>query len=148
MIKQKYNLLYHLSLLLCAMITICIFESSITAALTTKYQTSVFVRHWTKPSSFGRSVAPSRYPLAPYTSLLSSMTERHTQDDHENSVDVEEHQPPVHLVEGLCAVYKPTDWTSQDVVSCIRGMLERDARSRGVTLSKRSSRRGKRKIKV
>lgn len=57
-------------------------------------------------------------------------------------------KPLVHRVEGLCAVHKPMDWTSQDVVSYIRGMLERDARSRGVVLAKRRSKRAKNKIKV
>jgi TruB family pseudouridylate synthase (N terminal domain) len=38
---------------------------------------------------------------------------------------------PLLLTEGLLAVHKPSDWTSNDVVSYIRGVLERDARSRG-----------------
>jgi tRNA pseudouridine55 synthase len=59
-----------------------------------------------------------------------------------------ENTEPVHIAEGLCAVYKPLDWTSQDVVAYIRGMLERDARDRGVTLAKRRSRKSKKKVKV
>lgn len=55
---------------------------------------------------------------------------------------------PIHLAEGLCAVYKPLDWTSQDVVACIRGMLERDARERGAKLAKRRTRKTKRKVSV
>lgn len=55
---------------------------------------------------------------------------------------------PIHLAEGLCAVYKPLDWTSSDVVAFIRGMLERDARNRGATLAKRRSRKSKKKVKV
>jgi TruB family pseudouridylate synthase (N terminal domain) len=49
----------------------------------------------------------------------------------------EQHQPeqqmvvPLLLTEGIMAVHKPSDWTSNDVVSYIRGVLERDARSRG-----------------
>jgi TruB family pseudouridylate synthase (N terminal domain) len=38
---------------------------------------------------------------------------------------------PLLLTEGIMAVHKPSDWTSSDVVSYIRGVLERDARSRG-----------------
>lgn len=38
---------------------------------------------------------------------------------------------PLVLAEGLFAVDKPLEWTSQDVVSFIRGILERDCRSRG-----------------
>jgi tRNA pseudouridine55 synthase len=64
----------------------------------------------------------------------------------------QENQPiqetiPTHLAEGICAVNKPIGWTSQDVVSYLRGMLERDARSRGVVLPKRSG-KSKRKVKV
>ena len=48
-------------------------------------------------------------------------------DDIEDQVP-----PPLLLAEGLFAVDKPIDWTSSDVVSYIRGILERDARSRGI----------------
>lgn len=51
--------------------------------------------------------------------------------------------PPVLVVEGLFAVDKPLEWTSQDVVSFIRGMFERDARSRGVTPGKIGSRKNR-----
>jgi TruB family pseudouridylate synthase (N terminal domain) len=56
--------------------------------------------------------------------------------------DVEE-GPPALLVEGLFVVDKPLEWTSQDVVSYIRGMYERDARIRGVKLGKVGSRKNK-----
>eukprot|EP00554_Chaetoceros_debilis_P001464 CAMPEP_0194090492 /NCGR_PEP_ID=MMETSP0149-20130528/39244_1 /TAXON_ID=122233 /ORGANISM="Chaetoceros debilis, Strain MM31A-1" /LENGTH=338 /DNA_ID=CAMNT_0038774761 /DNA_START=74 /DNA_END=1090 /DNA_ORIENTATION=+ len=52
-----------------------------------------------------------------------------------------------HLAEGLCAVYKPLEWSSNDVVMYIRGMLERDARGRGIKLPKRRS-KSKKKVKV
>ena len=55
--------------------------------------------------------------------------------------------PPTHIAEGLCAVYKPLEWTSNDVVMKIRGILEKDARNRGVKLAKRRS-KSKNKIKV
>jgi hypothetical protein len=50
-----------------------------------------------------------------------------------------EEKIPLCLSEGVLAVYKPLDWTSSDVVSYIRGMLERDARNRGAVLPKRRS---------
>jgi len=53
----------------------------------------------------------------------------------------------IHRAEGIFPVHKPLEWTSHDVVSYIRGMLERDARERGVKLGKRRS-RGKNKVKV
>ena len=68
-------------------------------------------------------------------------------ENQSNPSETEE-QVPIHLAEGLCAVYKPLDWTSNDVVSYIRGMLERDARERGATLAKRRSRKSKKKVKV
>ncbi|KAL3775508.1 hypothetical protein ACHAWO_003040 [Cyclotella atomus] len=38
--------------------------------------------------------------------------------------------PPVYRAEGLMAVHKPLTWTSQDVVSYIRGIITRDAQDR------------------
>ncbi|KAG7360554.1 tRNA pseudouridine synthase TruB [Nitzschia inconspicua] len=61
-----------------------------------------------------------------------------------NSIDI-----PLYLAEGLLAVHKPLNWTSQDMVSYIRGMLERDARNRGAQVTPMRSRRNKaRKVKV
>jgi tRNA U55 pseudouridine synthase TruB len=42
--------------------------------------------------------------------------------------------------QGLLAVYKPLEWTSQDVVSYIRGILDRDAKGRGIQTAKIGSR--------
>lgn len=56
---------------------------------------------------------------------------------------------PLYKYEGLFAVEKPLDWTSNDVVSYIRGILERDARNRGAKPVNIRSRRNKsRKFKV
>jgi tRNA pseudouridine55 synthase len=62
--------------------------------------------------------------------------------------NVVETQEPVSLyrVEGIFAVNKPLEWTSNDVVSYIRGILERDARDRGANPVKVSSRRNKSRI--
>jgi len=38
---------------------------------------------------------------------------------------------PLYLAEGLIAIHKPLTWTCNDVVSYIRGILSRDAQSRG-----------------
>lgn len=40
---------------------------------------------------------------------------------------------PLYLAEGLFAVIKPLTWSSNDVVSYVRGILIRDAKERGVT---------------
>jgi len=64
-----------------------------------------------------------------------------------SNTNIDNKLTPVHLVEGLCAVRKPLEWTSQDAVGFVRGMLERDARERGATLAKRRG-KGKNKVKV
>jgi hypothetical protein len=53
---------------------------------------------------------------------------------------------PLCLSEGLFAVEKPLEWTSQDVVSYIRGVLESDARGRGADPVKATSRKNKSRI--
>lgn len=54
---------------------------------------------------------------------------------------------PLLLAEGLLAVNKPINWTSNDVVSYIRILLEKDTRQRGGTVAKLKS-KGKRKLRV
>jgi hypothetical protein len=49
----------------------------------------------------------------------------------------------LYRAQGLCCVYKPRDWTSNDVVSYIRKMLERDATHRGAKPSRVGSRKNK-----
>jgi len=48
--------------------------------------------------------------------------------------------------EGIFSVDKPPEWTSNDVVSYIRGILERDARNRGAKPVRVGSRRNKDRI--
>ena len=51
---------------------------------------------------------------------------------------------PLYRSEGLFAVNKPLEWTSNNVVSYIRGILEKDARNRGAEVRKprRSRKKG------
>ena len=53
---------------------------------------------------------------------------------------------PLYQAEGIFAVNKPLEWTSNDVVSYIRGILERDTRNRGGKVSRVSSRKNKSRI--
>lgn len=53
---------------------------------------------------------------------------------------------PLHRAEGIFSVIKPLEWTSSDVVSFIRKMLERDARERGAKPGRPG--RSKKAIKV
>lgn len=55
---------------------------------------------------------------------------------------------PLCRSEGLFSVAKPMDWTSSNVVSYIRGILERDARERGANPAKVGRRNKARQIKV
>jgi len=55
--------------------------------------------------------------------------------------------PPLYLEEGLLAVHKPLTWTSNDVVSYIRGILTRDAGDRGAKPPNNNNNRGKRSRK-
>jgi tRNA pseudouridine55 synthase len=55
---------------------------------------------------------------------------------------------PLLLSEGLMTVNKPLNWTSQDCVSYIRRMLERDTRERGGTVTKVTARRGNKSRKI
>ena len=102
---------------------------------------NIILRHpHTAVSALKSSESPDSASTTPFSTSSPSST-----SSSEGMTDI---QPLVHKCEGLCAVHKPIDWTSQDVVSYIRGMLERDARNRGVTLAKRSRRKSKKKIKV
>ena len=71
-----------------------------------------------------------------------------------NAESSEAEKVPLHRSEGIFAVYKPLDWTSNDVVSYIRGMLSRDARERGANPGRvggsrrKRSRKSKNTIKV
>jgi hypothetical protein len=60
--------------------------------------------------------------------------------------DPEPEQPevPLCLQEGLMSVIKPVNWTSSDVVSYLRGILERDARNRGATVGRVGQAQGRR----
>jgi hypothetical protein len=58
--------------------------------------------------------------------------------------DPEQHDVPLCLQEGLLGVIKPVNWTSSDVVSYLRGILERDARNRGATVGRVGQAQGRR----
>mmetsp|Transcript_14498 Transcript_14498/g.24011 ORF Transcript_14498/g.24011 Transcript_14498/m.24011 type:complete len:382 (-) Transcript_14498:63-1208(-) len=70
-----------------------------------------------------------------HSSSSSSGNINDTAMDQNSSSNKEGNKPaaeiPRYLNEGLFAVSKPLDWTSQDVVGFLRKMLERDAKERG-----------------
>ena len=75
-------------------------------------------------------------PPAPSSSASAAAAAEETQQQQQ--------QQPLLLAEGILAVDKPLDWTSSDVVSYIRGMLERDARQRGLRPGKVGRKNGRR----
>lgn len=48
---------------------------------------------------------------------------------------------PLYVNEGIFAVYKPLEWTSSDVVTYIRKMLERNAITRGFVVPQKRGRK-------
>lgn len=75
------------------------------------------------------------------------MTSLKSTPEESTESPVEPAEPvPLLLAEGLFSVAKPLDWTSSDVVSYVRGILERDARNRGAKPVRVGSRRNKSKI--
>ena len=99
-----------------------------------------------------RSSTISQFRFLKSSQLFSTSSNHADQSSAKKSGEVvpQEELAPLYRSEGLFAVDKPMDWTSQDVVSFIRGMLERDARSRGAKPQKlgRGRGRNKRAIKV
>lgn len=68
-----------------------------------------------------------------------------------NSTSATKEETPelqLHRSEGIFAVYKPAEWTSNDVVSFLRCRLEEDARSRGLKPKRVGRGSGKDTIKV
>jgi hypothetical protein len=61
-----------------------------------------------------------------------------------SDLEPEQQDVPLCLHEGLLGVIKPVNWTSSDVVSYLRGILERDARNRGATVGRVGQAQGRR----
>lgn len=77
-----------------------------------------------------------------------TMTPLDTGAATENATDTSPPPVPLYRSEGLLAVAKPLNWTSNDVVSYLRGILERDSRNRGAKPVKLGRRRPKKKDKA
>lgn len=133
--------------------TICSFRPS-AAALLVRPRSSPFL------VSINSSTAPAvRHQHSGSTTIppLRSQSKAHdsktTGDTISSSSSNTQQQPrrmavvPLLRSEGLFAVNKPLEWTSQDAVAYIRGILERDARNRGARPAKvTSSRRNKGRV--
>jgi tRNA pseudouridine55 synthase len=74
------------------------------------------------------------------TTTNSSGTESSSRRNNDNDVD-DAVVVPLYRSEGLFAVHKPIHWTSQDVVSHVRGILEDEARDRGANPAKMTYRK-------
>ena len=84
---------------------------------------------------FQRSQCPvlqNNYNIRLFTKLRSSSSSSDVENSKTSNNNIPESEPPQRYIqEGLFAVFKPLNWTSQDAVGFIRKMLERDARERG-----------------
>ena len=135
--------------------------SSVTAFTTrrTLFKTSTFYT-----SSFSSFHPPSyiyhtHIHTHTHTNLYSSNTKQIINPIEKNINQTEskskseaesESESSFYKSQGLFAVYKPLEWTSQDVVAYIRGILQRDARDRGFKVERVRKRGGnkKRMLKV
>jgi tRNA pseudouridine55 synthase len=91
--------------------------------------------------------------LRPLTYLHSSLdsatdTPDATEPDAAEPIAAEQEKEPLCRSEGLFSVAKPMDWTSSNVVSYIRGILERDARQRGADVARVGRKNKSKQIKV
>lgn len=77
------------------------------------------------PGSGGVSAASSR--------LMSTSSNSTSTTSSTTATSTSQLPPPLYIAEGLLAVHKPLTWTSNDVVSYIRGILVRDAKYRGAS---------------
>ena len=97
-------------------------------------------------------------PTTPFTRLYSSTSPAEAplerqESQQSPSQSSQQQQPainpdtvPLYRSEGLLAVEKPLHWTSQDVVSKIRAVLERHVRQRGGRTARPGSRKNKRRV--
>lgn len=94
-------------------------------------QTSLAFRPHTLPVSASKLVISGLRPnLTERTVSLAMSSSTNTSNE------------PLHRAEGVFAVYKPLKWTSNDMTSYIRNILEQDARKRGLNPGKVGRRRG------
>lgn len=91
--------------------------------------------------SYANAFAVQRTNVLKKQKVVLSSLAAETDNDVESPM-VDKKDAPLYLAEGLFAVYKPLEWTSNDVVGYIRKMLEKDARSRGAKVVKRKSKKG------
>lgn len=108
--------------------------------------TRAFVR---APITFVRQNSSAKELFFPRAVGPSSRASTKSSDERETQTPSDPVLVPIYKCEGLFAVEKPLEWTSNDVVCYIRGILERDARGRGATVVGARSRKNKnQKVKV
>ena len=109
------------------------------------------------PSATKGSLQQQPPPTTPFTRLYSSTSPAEAplerQESQQSPSQSSQQQPainpdtvPLYRSEGLLAVEKPLHWTSQDVVSKIRSVLERHVRQRGGRTARPGSRKHKRRV--
>ena len=97
-------------------------------------------------SSAASTTAESDQHPPPDAKKISTTETNNNNNNSSNERDAS--NVPLYLAEGLLAVDKPLNWTSQDVVSYVRKIIERDSRSRGANVAKMGRKNKSRQIKV
>jgi tRNA pseudouridine55 synthase len=134
-------------------------QATIAMSLLLSLQNSRVATGFLSLATTTRSTAATRSFLASSSRRLLSTTNESTSTPQEPTISTtnestststpQELKVPIHLAEGLFSVYKPLDWTSSNVVSYIRGILERDCRDRGGSPGKAGrSRKSKNVVRV
>ena len=106
------------------------------------------------PSTVAFGVSSLRRVGTSFQKLSTTSTRTHVAGDENGTTDVTgesltSDDIPIYKCEGLFAIEKPLEWTSNDCVSHLRGILERDAKNRGAPVANFRSRGNKsRKVKV
>lgn len=115
----------------CSLIVAGRSATAFTCLLTTRYGRSVS-KSLPQSSilSFSSSIQMSTQ-VTPDESSSSSSSTPPTEKTETAPPPPPAEEVPLYRSEGIFAVSKPLDWTSNDVVSYIRGILEREARNRG-----------------
>jgi hypothetical protein len=91
---------------------------------------------WTSSAWNGYLSTTSTSRMKPHCHCLFSSLPTSSSPSNDETLP----ETPLYIEEGLFAVAKPLEWTSQQVVGRLRGLLEKDAKARGAP-DNRSKRR-------
>jgi hypothetical protein len=117
-------------------------------ALSLRLHRSASFLHETRPLTFKRISTSIGKSLSFPDRSTSRQSSTDAADEEKQPSPQEEEKVSLYRSEGLFTVAKPLDWTCSNVVSYIRGMLEKDARNRGAEVSKIGRRNKSQQIRI